>query len=63
MIMSKKITCCICAVKMMEEDSNSAYPINEVGRCCDECNYMKVIPARLNQIKQSFKPLILLTFR
>lgn len=27
------------------EDGNSAQSINN-GRCCDDCNYMYVIPAR-----------------
>ena len=31
---------------------NSAWPINS-GYCCDTCNYLKVIPARLAQLRKS----------
>lgn len=29
---------------------NNAMPVND-GECCDECNWLVVIPARLERIK------------
>jgi hypothetical protein len=37
--------CCICKAKI-EGFGNNAEPI-KTGICCDECNTIKVIPARL----------------
>ena len=31
-------------------DGNNAQPVND-GRCCDLCNFIYVIPARVNQKK------------
>jgi hypothetical protein len=49
-------TCCICSQeidkhytpegKMYWDKGHNAVPI-EYGRCCSNCNYSKVIPARL----------------
>jgi len=30
---------------------NNAAPVNH-GRCCDDCNSLVVIPARLNEIRE-----------
>ena len=40
-------TCCICG-KKFEGWGNNPYPVKDSGECCDECNWDKVIPARLN---------------
>ncbi len=40
----KKEKCCICG-KLIKGYGNEAYPVKN-GRCCDECNMKKVIPAR-----------------
>jgi len=37
--------CSICGKKYVGY-GNNAWPIND-GRCCDACNYNRVIPARL----------------
>ena len=37
--------CCLCG-KDYGEWGNNALPVKD-GRCCDDCNTMKVIPARL----------------
>ena len=47
-----KLTCCLCG-EDFEGYGNNPYPLpmkNEDDRCCDECNYDKVIPERLYQI-------------
>jgi len=41
--------CSICE-KEYEGFGNNAEPINQ-GRCCDDCNYTKVIPKRIENIK------------
>lgn len=43
--------CCICG-RSFEGFGNNPYPVNtdENARCCDECNWGQVIPARLNQL-------------
>lgn len=40
--------CCICG-KEMKGHGNNPWPINNdvAKRCCDECNWDKVIPARI----------------
>jgi hypothetical protein len=54
----RKQRCAICERKVFarywgpSEDSwgNSAWPVVNDGRCCDVCNWMIVIPARLAQL-------------
>lgn len=41
--------CSICG-KPYTNWGNNAQPVNN-GRCCDTCNYMKVIPARIDQMR------------
>ena len=41
-----KDICVICG-KEFEGWGNNPYPVKEEGRCCDECNETKVIPARI----------------
>ena len=38
--------CCLCG-KKLERWGNDPWPLAEDGECCDECNYKKVIPARI----------------
>jgi hypothetical protein len=46
------VPCSICGVPMIVGENvdyrlgNNAWPVND-GRCCDDCNYVRVIPARL----------------
>ena len=42
----EKHICCICG-KKFEGYGNNPTPVKEDGVCCDECNFGKVIPARL----------------
>ena len=45
--------CCICK-KKIKGDGNNPLPLyNKEGICCDECNMLHVIPARLTLIKAS----------
>ena len=41
-------TCCICG-KVFEGWGNNPYPVvkDEDARCCDDCNAIYVIPARI----------------
>ena len=38
--------CCICGTKI-EGWGNNPYPVKEGGECCDNCNSLFVIPARI----------------
>ena len=46
--------CCICGRRIT--NGNSAYPVN-LGKCCDTCNLIVVVPARikLSRIKVGSK--------
>ena len=44
--------CCICG-KTFEGYGNDPWPVKEEGRCCDECNYDTVIPARISQLRSA----------
>jgi hypothetical protein len=41
--------CCICN-KILYDLGNNAEPFRK-GRCCDECNRIYVIPARLKDVE------------
>ena len=48
----EKFKCCLCG-KEVEGYGNDPSPIqtqNEDDECCDECNLVKVIPARINLV-------------
>lgn len=49
----KKI-CCLCG-REFKEWGNNAQPLSD-GRCCNECNNSRVIPARINNIKKEMSP-------
>lgn len=54
---SNKHFCSICGQAMLDEFSNNAQPVNN-GRCCNNCNYTVVIPARIrlaNRLKNNVK--------
>jgi hypothetical protein len=40
-------TCCICKQYMETPFGNCPHPIRKRGKCCEECNTTKVIPARM----------------
>lgn len=42
-------TCCICG-KAFDGWGNNPFPIKNEGECCNECNTMYVIPARIAKI-------------
>lgn len=48
--------CCICG-KEFEGWGNNPYPVvkDEDARCCDDCNAMYVIPARIEALSDSNK--------
>jgi hypothetical protein len=45
--------CCLCGDTIMGY-GNNAEPVKR-GRCCDDCNDMKIIPARLGLIGTKYK--------
>ena len=49
--MSGKKICCICG-KEFEEWGNDPYPVKEEGECCDKCNGLYVVPARLHKLAE-----------
>lgn len=44
--MENNMICCICGNKI-KGYGNNPYPVNNNGRCCDDCNWAVVLPARL----------------
>ena len=49
--------CCFCG-KDAGKYGNNPEPVNTIpgARCCDDCNYEYVIPARLNNIRSGLRP-------
>lgn len=45
-------TCCLCGGKYWGW-GNNAWPLDNEGRCCDACNFTKVVPARLRSMKRN----------
>lgn len=45
----KEKVCCICG-QTFHGWGNAPWPIKETGECCNACNFMEVIPARLRMI-------------
>ena len=55
---TKKIgfKCCLCGKHTIGWDEEGIYgnnpaPLKQKGQCCDDCNNIKVIPARLSSLK------------
>lgn len=49
--MKENKSCCICGQIFIGE-GNNPWPVKEDGVCCDDCNYDKVVPARLKKWKE-----------
>lgn len=48
----ENLSCCFCNIKINYRESHNPEPLMEYpNRCCSKCNYEKVIPARLNNVK------------
>ena len=49
---ARTVTCCFCGRVIPYWVSNNPYPVNKDpdARCCDMCNTLKVIPARLEKL-------------
>ena len=47
----KKYKCVLCG-RECEGYGNNPRPLKHEGRCCNECNSTKVIPARLEDVKE-----------
>lgn len=43
--------CCICGQHIKGEWGNNLFPVKHSGECCDTCNQIVVIPARLKHFK------------
>lgn len=39
--------CVLCGKEYDKEWNHNPAPLSKEGRCCNECNYGKVLPARL----------------
>lgn len=52
--MEREYVCCICG-KAFTGWGNNPYPVvkDEDARCCDDCNAMYVIPARIEALSNS----------
>ena len=48
--MDETFDCCLCGKHIENEYSHNAEPLVEEGRCCIECNALKVMPARLKEM-------------
>tara|TARA_R100001163_G_C5027526_1_gene168699 strand:- start:913 stop:1113 length:201 start_codon:yes stop_codon:yes gene_type:complete len=46
-----KSSCCLCG-KDLGGSGHNAFPLAD-GRCCDSCNYLSVIPARIKKAHHS----------
>lgn len=46
------VNCCICKKPILKKYANDPYPVNKSDNayCCDSCNMLYVVPARLNAI-------------
>lgn len=48
-----KIKCCFCGKEIDDVYSNNPEPLMSApNRCCTECNYSKVLPARFKSLQQ-----------
>lgn len=50
----KEIRCCICGRKFTGYGNNPA-PVRKRGRCCDDCNYLIVIPKRIELLAREMR--------
>ena len=44
-----KLNCCICGREIVGMGNNPS-PVKDSGRCCNECNQLVVIPARIEML-------------
>lgn len=49
--MEENKICCICG-QVFFGWGNNPWPVEIVGRCCDQCNAEQVIPARIRAMKE-----------
>ena len=52
--MDGKLTCCLCGQEF-DGMGNSPWPVedDQTARCCDECNWSAVIPARMKMMERN----------
>ena len=48
-------TCCLCGRTFIGWSNNPAPLGNDDDECCNECNYTKVIPARMEQMIKDYE--------
>ena len=51
--MKSKMKCCICGAEMEVHQQNNAEPVAH-GWCCNDCNQLKVMPARMKHFMEMF---------
>lgn len=47
-----KFYCCICHRHITDEYGNNPFPVFKAGECCDCCNHLIVMPARIKHFKK-----------
>lgn len=47
--------CCLCGKECENEYGNNPYPVASEGKCCNDCNATKVIPARFAKAEEDKK--------
>lgn len=52
-----EMKCCICEKKENGKYGNSPWPVDNApdSRCCDECNFTVVLPARIAMMSKDAK--------
>lgn len=50
MIIDYEFKCCICGKHITNEYGNNPYPIYNAGECCNICNMLIVLPARIKKL-------------
>ena len=58
--MEEGFECCLCGEWNLgwgqkKQHGNNPRPLKDKGECCDECNFSKVIPARLKILQERNK--------
>ena len=51
---SKYMDCCICGAPVTDMFGHNPEPVESKGRCCAQCNFAIVIPARINQLNKGY---------
>ena len=56
--MDEKLTCCFCQIEMAHKwQTHNPDPVDKTAghRCCEDCNTLVVLPARIGMIKRAIQ--------